>query len=196
MMYPTADDDCDPCTASASYLARRVPESASLGTLLWSSLPFITTWLLAALLAWYRLFPLLCGDARPAKDALPQHNRDREAGKGAAARRLTRPSSQKLASVVFATRMGLSAVLVVLLMCEISDSLYPAARGLTLKVTLRSLLVLSILVTPALELHRLAKTLLGSPADISTKRAVKPIMRITLEVALFAAWLIVFWYIP
>jgi hypothetical protein len=92
--------------------------------------------------------------------------------------------------------MGLSAVLVVLLMCEISDSLHPAARGLALKVTLSSLLVLSILVTPALELHGLAKTLLGSPADISTKRAVKPIMRITLEVALFAAWLIVFWYIP
>ena len=107
-----------------------------------------------------------------------------------------RPSSQKLASVVFATSMGLSAVLVELLLCEISDSLHPAARALALKVTLSSLLVLSILVTPALELHGLAKTMLGSQADVSTKRSIKPLMRIAMEVALFSAWLIAFWYIP
>lgn len=192
-MYLT-DDDCDACTPS--YLTRRVLEPASPATLLWSSLPFIITWLLAALLAWHRLFPLLCGDAKPAKDALPQYHKDREAGKGAGARRLMRPSSQKLASVVFATSMGLSAVLVELLLCEISDSLHPAARALALKVTLSSLLVLSILVTPALELHGLAKTMLGSPADVSTKRSIKPFMRIAMEVALFSAWLIAFWYIP
>jgi len=201
-MFPT-DDDCGAC--APSYLTRRL-ESASPGTLLWSSLPFIITWLVAALLAWHRLFPLLCGDvhSRPTKDALPQYNKDRDrdshgGGKGMAhsVKRLARPSSQKLASLVFATSMGLSAVLVVLLMCEISDSLHPAARGLALKVTLSSLLVLSILVTPALELHGLAKTALGSPADThSTKRAMKPIMRIVLEVLLFAAWLVVFWYIP
>lgn len=94
--------------------------------------------------------------------------------------------------------MGLSAVLVELLLCEISDSLHPAARGLALKVTLSSLLVLSILVTPALELHGLAKTMLGSPADVgaSTKRAMKPLVRIGMEAALFSAWLVVFWYIP
>lgn len=192
-MYPTVDD-CDACTPS--YLTRRVLEPASPATLLWSSLPFIITWLLAALLAWYRLFPLLCGDVKPAKDALPQYHKDREAGKGAATRRLMRPSSQKMASVVFATSMGLSAVLVELLLCEISDSLHPAARGLALKITLSSLLVLSILVTPALELHGLAKTMLGSPADVSTKRSIKPFMRIATEVALFSAWLIAFWYIP
>jgi hypothetical protein len=194
-MYPKADD-CDAC--APSYLTRRVLEPASLGTLLWSSLPFVFTWLATALLAWYRLFPLLSGDAqsRPAKDALPQynHNKDREAGKGA---RITRPSAQRLAAMVFATSIGLSAVLVELLLCEISDSLHPAARGLALKVTLSSLLVLSILVTPALELHGLTKTLLGSSADgASTKRAMKPLMRITMEVALFSAWLVVFWYIP
>jgi hypothetical protein len=107
-----------------------------------------------------------------------------------------RPSSQRLASIVFATSMGLSAVLVELLLCEISDSLHPAARGLALKVTLSSLLVLSILVTPALELHGLAKTLIGAPADVSTKRAIEPLMRIAMEIALFSAWLIAFWYIP
>jgi hypothetical protein len=197
-MYPTADD-CDAC--APSYLTRRVLEPASLGTLLWASLPFVFTWLVTALLAWYRLFPLLSGDAqsRPTKDALPQynHNKDREAGKGAAIKRITRPSAQRLAAMVFATSIGLSAVLVELLLCEISDSLHPAARGLALKVTLSSLLVLSILVTPALELHGLAKTLLGSSTDgASTKRAMKPLMRITMEVALFAAWLVVFWYIP
>lgn len=200
-MLPTADD-CDAC--APSYLTRRVLEPASLGTLLWSSLPFVITWLLAALLAWYRLFPLLSGDAqsRPASDALPQYHKDREAGKSGAAaysvKRITRPSSQRLASMVFATSMGLSAVLVELLLCEISDSLHPAARGLALKVTLSSLLVLSIVVTPALELHGLAKTLLGngSADGTSTKRAMKPLMRVVMEVALFTAWLVVFWYIP
>lgn len=192
-MLPT-EDDCDACTPS--FLSRR-REAASLATLTWSSLPFIITWFIAALLAWHRLFPLLSGDvqsSRPAKDALPQYNhKNREGG-----RRLTRPSSQKLARMVFSTSMGLSAVLVELLLCEISDSLHPAARGLALKVTLSSLLVLSILVTPALELHGLAKTMLGSPTDVgaSTKRAMKPFVRIGMEVALFSAWLVVFWYIP
>jgi hypothetical protein len=201
MTYPIADD-CDACTPS--YLTRRVLEPASLGMLLWSSLPFILTWLLAALLAWYRLFPLLSGDHnatnRPAKDALPQYNhKDRDAGKSG--KRLARPSAQRVAALVFATSMGLSAVLVELLLCEISDSLHPGARALALKVTLNSLLVLSIVVTPALELHGLAKTLLGSKgaeSGASTKKArgMGPLIRVAVEVALFCAWLVGFWYIP
>ncbi|KAM0714409.1 hypothetical protein Q7P37_010196 [Cladosporium fusiforme] len=199
-MYPT-EDDCDAC--KPAYSTRDLA-STSTGTLFWSSLPFVITWLVAALLAWHRLFPLLGGDAQgrtAGKDSLPQHNREasgKSVGKGAAAAySVRRLSSQKFAALVFATSMGLSAVLVVLLMCEISDSLNPAARGLALKVTLSSLLVLSILVTPALELHGLAKTVLGSPADgASTKRSTGALMRIGFEVAMFAAWLVVFWYIP
>lgn len=199
-MYPT-EDDCDAC--KPAYSARDLG-SISNGTLLWSSLPFTITWLIAAFLAWHRLFPILGGDAlgKPAsKDSLPQHNREpsgKSIGRGSAvAYSVKRMSSQKFAALVFATSMGLSAVLVELLLCEISDSLHPAARGLALKVTLSSLLVLSIIVTPALELHGLAKTVLGSPADgASTKRPTGSLVRIGFEAAMFAAWLLVFWYIP
>jgi hypothetical protein len=93
--------------------------------------------------------------------------------------------------------MGLSAVLVELLLCEISNTLNPAARGLALRATLSSLMILSVAITPALEIHGSVKGMLGAPKDVaSTRRARPPIMRLMLEVALFGAWLLFFWYIP
>lgn len=194
-MYPT-DDDCDAC--KPAYLARRL-DATPPGTLLLSSLPFIITWLVASLLAWHRLFPLLSGDQAPhrsAKDSLPHHNKDVPGRKPGPWPQGSR--SQKLAALVFSASTGLSAVLVELLLCEISDIVHPAARALALKVTLGSLLISNIVVTPALELHGLAKTVLGSSSadGVSTKRGAGPLARFALEAALFCAWLGVFWYIP
>ncbi|KAK5125827.1 hypothetical protein LTR85_012103 [Meristemomyces frigidus] len=186
-------DDCDDCRPS--YLQRRL-DSVPPSTIVLSSIPFILTWIATAVIAQQRLFPVLSSDAQP-KSGLPVFNKDTFKPSTYNLReQIKRPSAQRLASVVFSTSIGLSAVLVELLLCEISNTLNPAARGLALRLTLSSLLVLSILVTPALEIHGLAKMILGAPAESTSTRRTRPRIRMVLETALFAAWLVAFWYIP
>lgn len=179
-----------------AHLQRRL-DSVPPSTIIFSSIPFVLTWIAAVVIAQQRLFPILSNDESKRRDALPVFNKD---GSKPSAYNLReqwrRPSAQGLASVVFSTSIGLSTVLVELLLCEISNTLNPAARGLALRVTLSLLLVLSILVTPALEIHGLVKSLFGSSTESTSTRKTPSRIRIVLEVALLAAWLLVFWYIP
>ncbi|CAK3824111.1 G coupled receptor [Lecanosticta acicola] len=195
-MWSTSD--CGASSCRPAY-ERRSLESVSSSTILLSSLPLLVTWLLVVIIAQRRLFPTLSSDLdrKSGRDELPIFNRNvfktatqnwRE--------KLKAPSAQKLASWVFSTSIGLSAVLVELLLCEISDALNPAARGLALRITLGLLLILSVVVTPALEIHGIVRGLLGVPQDTTSTRRTRPKMRIALELALLAAWLLVFWYIP
>jgi hypothetical protein len=188
-------DDCADCRPH--YLQRRL-DSVPPSTILFSSIPFILTWIATALIAQQRLFPILSSDA-PAKCGLPVFNKDtftKPSTTYSFREQWRRPSAQKLASLVFSASLGLSTVLVELLLCEISNTLNPAARGLALRLTLSSLLVLSVLVTPALEIHGLAKMLLGAPPESAPTRRTKPRIRFLLEASLFGAWLLLFWYIP
>ncbi|KAK3072204.1 hypothetical protein LTR53_007235 [Teratosphaeriaceae sp. CCFEE 6253] len=191
MSSPFSADDCEDC--APSYLLRRL-DSVPPSTILFSSIPFILTWVVAAIIAQHRLYPTLSSDGQQRKPGLPIFNKD--AFKPSTYNLRGHIRSQKLAAVVFSTSIGLSAVLVELLLCEISNTLNPAARGLALRLTLSSLLVLSILVTPALELHGLAKEILGTPTETTSTRRTRPRLRLAFEASLFACWLAVFWYIP
>ncbi|KAK4570189.1 hypothetical protein LTR86_002269 [Recurvomyces mirabilis] len=189
-------EDCDDCLPK--YLQRRL-DSVPPSTIILSSIPFILTWIVAVVIAQQRLFPILSNsDAQQEKKAgLPVFNKDTfKPSTSSLKDSLRRPSAKRLASVVFSTSIGLSTVLVELLLCEISNTLNPAARSLALRVTLTSLLVLSILLTPALEIHGLSKTILGTPTETTSTRKTKPTFRLILQTALFASWLLVFWYIP
>ncbi|KAK5677256.1 hypothetical protein LTS10_010445 [Elasticomyces elasticus] len=192
MNFPSMDD-CADCTPK--YLLRRL-DSAPSATIIWSLLPFILTWIATAGVAHYRLFPILSDTTKPQKpDSLPQFKTDPFKTTGASGNR--RLTSKMLARLVFATSIGLSAVLVELLLCEISDTLHPAARALALRVTLGGLLILSLLITPALELHGFVGSLTGAPSDdASTRQKTKRQMRFIIETALFGSWLLAFWYLP
>lgn len=192
-MLPT--DDCDDCMPA--YMKRSL-DSVPPSMIILSSIPLALTWVAVVVIAQKRLFPILSSEQeRKSKEELPVFNKN-----------VFRPSSynlhgylgklsaQKLASWVFSASIGLSAVLVELLLCEISDVLSPAARGLALRITLSSLLILSIVVTPALEIHGIVKGVLGSPSDTTSTRRTRPRLRIGLEVVIFAGWMLVFWYIP
>lgn len=194
-MLPTADD-CDECTPS--YLTRRL-DSVPSSTIALASIPFVLTWIIAAILAQRRLFPVLAGDHGRESDSVGLPTSSKESLKNAGKswkESVRRPSAQRIASLVFSTSIGLSAVLVELLLCEISNTLNPAARGLLLKVTLSSLLLLSIAVTPALEIHGIIKGVLGPDHESTSTRRTRPTLRLGLELALFASWLLLFWYIP
>ena len=188
---PNAITSAIPPTMSLPRISRSL-DSVPISTILISSLPFALTWLVSALIAQRRLYPILSNDEKPAVD-LPVFNKT--PFKAPVAKLLTRPSSQRLASFVFSTSIGLSTVLVELLLCELSNTLHPAARGLALRLTLGSLLVLSILVTPALEIHGWTKALLGASSPTSTRRT-KAHFRLLLTLTLLALWLAAFWYIP
>jgi hypothetical protein len=191
-MLPT--DDCDDCIPA--HLQRRL-DSVPPSTIVFSSLPFVLTWIAIAVIAQQRIYPILSSDSKQ-KDALPVFNKDsfKPAAVAEWKEKIRSPSVHKLSELVFSTSIGLSAVLVELLLCEISNTLNPAARGLALRVTLSILLVLSIIVTPAIEIHGLVKALLGPPPESLSTRKRKPKLRLATELLLFGSWLLVFWYIP
>ncbi|KAF2765343.1 hypothetical protein EJ03DRAFT_331025 [Teratosphaeria nubilosa] len=192
MSLPTREDECLDCRP---HHLQRSLDSVAASTIVFSLIPFLLTWIIAAIVAHLKLFPVLSSDAGAEKSRLPQFNK--EIFKPSSLRgQIRKPSAQRIASLVFATSIGLSAVLVELLLCEISNTLNSAARGLALRVTLTSLLVLSILLTPALVIHGFAKAVLRAPTESTSTRRTKPRIRIVIEAALFAAWLTAFWYIP
>lgn len=195
MTLPTADD-CDDCTPS--YLTRRL-DSVPSSTIALASIPFVLTWIVVATLAQRKLFPVLAGgigqDSNESR--LPTSSKDGfKNGSRSWKESVRHPTARRVASLVFSTSIGLSAVLVELLLCEIANTMNPAARGLLLKMTLSSLLTLSIAITPALEIHGIIKGALGPTKDSISTRKNRPSLRLVLELALFALWLAVFWYIP
>ncbi|KAF2139304.1 uncharacterized protein K452DRAFT_275485 [Aplosporella prunicola CBS 121167] len=184
-MLPTADD-CDDCVPE--YM-RRSPS-----TLLFSSIPFLATFLVVAVAVSQRLFPLLSGQA-PAKFYHDTHSPSPTSHptlREAARRGPAPPALKRIASLVFSTNIALSAVLVELILCEISGSVNPVARSLALKITLSSLLVLLILVTPALEIHSIV-----SAGGWAFAEPGKGRLRIAwlLEGVGLAVWLLAFWWI-
>ncbi|KAI9790415.1 MAG: hypothetical protein M1833_001932 [Piccolia ochrophora] len=88
--------------------------------------------------------------------------------------------------------IGLAAVLAELILCEISNSLNPAARTLALQITVTSLLVLLIILTPLLEIHSVI-----SSAGWDFKHSGGGARRLPwLLLALgFAAWTMAFWWV-
>ncbi|KAJ9621249.1 hypothetical protein H2203_007301 [Taxawa tesnikishii (nom. ined.)] len=193
-MIPT--DDCDDCRPA--YLQRRL-DSFPPSTIAFSSLPFAFTFLVVAAVVFQKLFPLLSGSApKSQKHGLPKFNTDTFRPSSHSIQGTNRATAKRIAAVTFAVTIALSAVLVELLLAEISNTLNPAARGLALRITLSSLLVLIVIVTPALELHSWVSGYLRSSSDnVSTRKSrFRFGFRYVLEIALLAAWLLVFWYLP
>ncbi|KAF2473521.1 uncharacterized protein BDR25DRAFT_258045 [Lindgomyces ingoldianus] len=175
-------DGCDECVPD--WVVKRRPS-----TLAFSALPFVLTFIIVAVAVSHKLFPLLSG---------PTLLKDRrDAGLPAAFSLRERPSihnnlritSQTLASVTFSTNIALSAVLVELILCEISNTVNPATRTLALKITVPLLLFLLVIATPALEIH---SVLAGAGWDFGGGQRR---MAWILEAVGLVIWLIGFWYL-
>jgi hypothetical protein len=194
-MLPT-NDDCDECLPE--YL--RHPSRT---VVLLSCLPFILTFAIVAILVLKKLYPLLSGTSyatcnSPTKGSheagLPLHNFD---FKTATSRRncdsklVGKMSVKRVAQLVSATNIALSAVLVELILCEISNTLNPTARHLALNITLPTLLILLIVVAPALQLRSVILA-----TGLSFQGTGKGRLRVAwvFEVLGLAAWLMAFWY--
>jgi hypothetical protein len=181
----------------------------TLGTL-FASLPFILTFTVVAWLVLKKVYPLLSsgtedggksnggsGDnRRESQDVrLPVHNLDLRTSspaKGIGHRmRISLRDSRTIAKAVFATTIGLSAVLVELILCEISNSLNANARRLALNLTLPTLLVLVIIVAPGLEMRSMIAAT-GLSFHGSGKARLNAAW--IFESIGMALWLLIFWY--
>jgi hypothetical protein len=156
-----------------------------------SALPFILTFLLVAFVVSHKLFPILSGNA----DRKAHHDGARLPGtprERASFLTTLRPNARSLAGIIFSTNFALSAVLVELILCEISNTVNRATRTLALKITLPSLLFLLVVATPAFEIHSVIS---GTGLNIGGERKGRRRAAWVLEVCGLAGWLAGFWYL-
>lgn len=154
-----------------------------------SALPFVATFFIVAVAVSHKLFPLLSGHT-----PLKNHNDAQLPGfawrdKSSILKRL-RINARTIASATFSTNIALSAVLVELILCEISNTVNRATRTLALKVTLPSLLFLIIVLTPALIVHSIV-------SGWTLGRSQRGQRKLTwlLDIVGLVAWLAGFWYL-
>jgi Abscisic acid G-protein coupled receptor/The Golgi pH Regulator (GPHR) Family N-terminal len=105
-------------------------------------------------------------------------------------------TNRRLVSLVFCTSLGLSAVLVELLLCEISGFLDSRARRKALATVLPALTFLLIVVAPALEIQSLLAALglrFTSAAGTNNKHKVR--FAWVFQAVGLLAWLAAFWFV-
>ncbi|THY71091.1 hypothetical protein D6C86_07530 [Aureobasidium pullulans] len=192
-MLPSMDD-CNECRPA--YLQRRL-DSFPPSTIALSSAPFALTFLVTAVAVWQKVVPHLSSSNSPKDQNIPFFNRESSRSNNHGLGSLRNISFKSIAAVTFSATISLSAVLVELILCEISNLLNPAARGLALRITLFSLLILIIIVIPSLEVHSLV-TGSRSRSEIGTQnsRKSRPTLRYTFEAFLLGIWFVAFWYMP
>ncbi|TAQ86285.1 hypothetical protein B7494_g5406 [Chlorociboria aeruginascens] len=157
-----------------------------------SFLPFVITFLAIYFPVQQKLFPLVSGlqqskdeDHYLPSDAPPSLRQSHISHEAKTLRR-------RVVAISFSTTIALAAVLAELILCEISNSLNPAARTAALKTTIPTLLFLLIVLIPFLELQSIV-----SGAGWSFKRTEKgkiPKSPWLLQTLGFGIWIIVFWW--
>ena len=90
----------------------------------------------------------------------------------------------------FSTTVALATVLIVLILCEISNSFDPATRGLALRTTVFILLFLLVVALPALEIQSII-----SAAGYEFTGPNKGVLRLAWvwQVLFTLGWLLTFW---
>ena len=90
----------------------------------------------------------------------------------------------------FSSTVALATVLIVLILCEISNSFDPATRGIALRTTVFVLLFLLVVALPSLEIQSII-----SAAGYEFTGPNKGVLRLAwvLQALFTSAWLLTFW---
>jgi hypothetical protein len=183
------DDDC-----VMPGFRTTTSSSESYVSLAFNSIPFVITFLGVAILVLYKLFPALSG-LQQSKDGeehylpsdAPLSLRQSHAEHGGKSAR------RRVVAFSFSATIALAAVLAELILCEISNSLNPAARREALRIVLPTLLFFLLILIPFLELHSLVS---GSGWSFQrTGKGKIPKMPWVLQLVGFAIWLMGFWWL-
>ena len=183
-MVPEAGD-CDECTPGSKI---RAPTA-----LIFSFLPFLVTFLFVATIVLRKLFPLLASDSsfRPRETPFGQKNGNMRSSSSLSIIDQSGPPIKRLSALAFSTTIALAAVLAELILCEISNTINPKARGLAFHITVSLLLFLLIIAIPLLEIHSIVIA-----AGWEFTGSGKGRLRIAwiLQTATFIVWLVGFWW--
>lgn len=186
-------DKCEDDTCTAP-LSNRFLSMQSVASVAFSSLPFLITFVILTIVVLHKLFPLLSGQqqfSKPDDQYLPSDAPYilRQSHTNHEAKTLRR----RIAALSFSTTIALAAVLAELILCEISNTVDPAARAVALQITIPTLLFLLIVLIPFLEIQSIVK---GAGWDFS--RSVKgniPKLPWILQLVGFGGWLTCFWWL-
>lgn len=163
--------DCDECKPG---------NMPALTAIVFSSLPFVVTFLLVSTLVLQKLFPFLSGEVQSLKTSSYARPFSSNASQA-------RPIIKRLSAIIFASTVALATVLTELILCEISNT-NEAVRGLAFRVTILLLLFLLILAIPFLEIHSIIS---AAGYDFSGKSKGRIWV---LQFILFTVWLGGFWW--
>jgi hypothetical protein len=191
-MLPSEKCEDDACTLPGYHT--RALSSASFTTLAFSSIPFLVTFLVVFLVALHKLFPLVSGLQKDDGDGehylpsnAPPSLRQSHAEHGA------KTARRKVVAISFSITIALAAVLVELILCELSNSLNPAARAAALKITVPTLLCFLVVLIPFLELQSIVSS--SGWSFSRTERGEIPKTAWILQAAGFTIWLMGFWWL-
>ena len=163
--------DCDECKPG---------NMPALTAIVFSSLPFVVTFLLVSTLVLQKLFPFLSGEAQSLKTSAYARPFSSNASQA-------RPIIKRLSAITFASTVALATVLTELILCEISNT-NEAVRGLAFRVTILLLLFLLIIAIPFLEIHSIISAA-GYEFSGKSKGRIW-----VLQLVLFTVWLVGFWW--
>ena len=149
-----------------------------------SSFPFIVTFFVVSTLVLQKLLPYLVGEVGTFKTA--SCNR-----LSASSGSQFKPAIKQLSALTFATTVALAAVLVELILCEISNAINPTARSLAFRVTVTSLLFSLIIAIPFLEIHSI---LSASGYEFTGAGRGRLRLAWVLQALGFTTWLLGFWW--
>ena len=152
--------------------------------IVFSSFPFIATFLFVSTLVLQKLFPFLSGEAGSLKTSAYARPFSSNGGQN-------RPTIKRLSALTFASTIALAAVLVELILCEISNTINPIARGLAFRVTVALLLFFLILAIPFLEIHSIIS---GAGYEFTGTGKGRLRLAWVIQAVGFSAWLLGFWW--
>jgi hypothetical protein len=189
-MLPSDKCEDDACVAPGFHT--RSIGAASATTIAFSTIPFIITFLLVSLFALQKLFPIVAS-LQTSKDEehylpsdAPPSLRQKHAEHNA------KTGRRRVVAVTFSATIALAAVLVELILCELSNTLDPAARTLSLKVVVPTLLFLLVVLIPFLELQSIVS---GSGWSFKRENGRIPKTTWALQACGFTLWLAGFWWL-
>lgn len=179
-MLPSVED-CDEC-APAYARAHSFGAKAA-----FSILPFALTFIVATLIAYRKVYPLLLAQVDQNVKSSSKHGQSRS----------EEPPTQNLARIIaaltFSSTIALSTVLTELLLCEISNSFNPTARSVALRITVASLLGLLVIAIPLLGIYSVVSKSGYKFLDSQSKGRRR--LAWLLEFAGYAIFLFIFWTI-
>lgn len=187
-------DKCDDDCVMPGYRHRDTATTGSFTAFAFHSIPFALTFAIVAVLALYKLFPLVSGIAH-SKDGeghylpsdAPPSLRQSHAEHG------VKSARRRAVAITFSTTIALSAVLAELILCEISDSLNPRARTLALGITIPTLLFFLIIIIPFLELQSIITS--SGWSLQRTRKGRIPKAAWLLQGLGFTLWMACFWWV-